>query len=81
MEMRHQLVNPRLLLTTAPEINLAVSCATAYHAFPLGGQDGSRALNEIDHNVDVVARGFGIWTRLMRDIHQGLSYATLDARQ
>ena len=48
---------------------------------PRSGQDNLRFVSdEVDHDVDVTARGFGVRARLMRCAHQGLSYAMLDAR-
>ena len=37
------------------------------------------ASDHVDRNVDVASRGFGIRARLMRSMHQGLSYVALDA--
>ena len=37
--------------------------------------------DEVDHDVDVAARGIGIRARLMGGLHQGLSYVALEAWQ
>jgi hypothetical protein len=41
--------------------------------------DPRSRLQQVDHDVDVAACGFGIRARLMRGIHQGLDYVALDA--